>query len=175
PTGKNYPDFFGGITNTFRYQNFDLTAQFVYQLGNTIYDDAGKRLVGNMGFSWNQMTKTLDRWTEPGQDTDVPRLTLKGNRDINTDRFIYNGDFLRLRQLTIGYTLPKELTEGMGFSTFRVYLTGINLLTFTSFPGWDPEVVRDHNGDQQRNGNQGVTYLTPPQAQTYTLGINVDF
>ena len=175
PTGKNYPDFFGGITNTFRYENFDFTTQFVYQIGNTIYDDAGKRLVGNMGFSWNQMTKTLERWTEPGQETDVPRLTLKGNRDINTDRFIYNGDFLRLRQLTIGYTLPKSMSEGMGFSTFRIYLTGINLLTFTSFPGWDPEVVRDHNGDQQRNGNQGVTYLTPPQAQTYNVGINVDF
>jgi hypothetical protein len=147
----------------------------VYQIGNTIYDDAGKRLVGNMGFSWNQMTKTLDRWTEPGQETDVPRLTLKGNRDINSDRFIYNGDFLRLRQLTIGYTLPKSMSEGMGFSTFRIYLTGINLLTFTSFPGWDPEVVRDHSGDQQRNGNQGVTYLTPPQAQTFNVGINVDF
>lgn len=175
PTSKNYPDIFGGITNTLKFGNFDIIAQFVYQLGNSIYDDAGKRLVGNIGFGWNQMDLTLNRWQQPGDITDVPRLTLKQNRDINSDRFIYNGDFLRLRMLTIGYTLPKETSQSMGFSNMRVYLTGINLLTFTSYPGWDPEVVRDHSTDQQRNGNQGVTYLTPPQARTYTLGINVDF
>ena len=175
PTGKNYPDAFGGITNTFRFDNFDISTQFVYQIGNSIYDDAGKRLVGNMGFGWNQMEMTLDRWQKTGDETSIPKLTLTKNRDINTDRFIYNGDFLRLRLLTIGYTLPKSMIQGMGFSSLRVYITGTNLLTFTKYPGWDPEVVRDHNGDQQRNGNQGVTYLTPPQATSYNLGINVDF
>jgi hypothetical protein len=53
-------------------------------------------------------------------------------------------------------------------------MTAQNILTFTNFPGWDPEVVRDHTTDQQRNGNQGVTYLTPPQARSFIFGVNVE-
>ncbi|MFM7774180.1 MAG: hypothetical protein ACKO9V_04925, partial [Candidatus Kapaibacterium sp.] len=176
PTGKNYPDAFGGITNTFRYAGFDVSVLFTYQIGNSIYDDAGKRLVGNIAQDggWNQMTLTEQRWQKPGDQTDVSRLTLKGARDINTDQHLYSADFLRLRNLTIGYTLPNAMTNDLGLNRLRVYMTAQNILTFTSYPGWDPEVVRDHTTDQQRNGNQGVTYLTPPQARSFIFGVNLE-
>ncbi len=176
PTGKNYPDFFGGFTNNFRWKNFDLSILINFSFGNKIYDDAGKRLVGNIGFGWNQMTKTLDRWQKPGDVTDVPRLSLSDNRDINTDRFIYDGSFIRLRNVTLGYTLPTSITQDWGVSRLRVYVTAINpALLYNNFPGWDPELVRDHGNDQQRNGNQSVTYLAPPQAKTISFGVNLDF
>ncbi|MFN9777121.1 MAG: SusC/RagA family TonB-linked outer membrane protein [Candidatus Kapaibacterium sp.] len=176
PTGKNYPDAFGGITNTFRYAGFDVSVLFTYQIGNSIYDDAGKRLVGNISQDggWNQMTITEERWQNPGDQTNVARLTLKGARDINTDQHLYSADFLRLRNLTIGYTLPTATSNSLGLNRLRVYMTAQNILTFTNFPGWDPEVVRDHTTDQQRNGNQGVTYLTPPQARSFIFGVNVE-
>ncbi|MFM8770739.1 MAG: SusC/RagA family TonB-linked outer membrane protein [Candidatus Kapaibacterium sp.] len=174
--GNPYPTWFGAFTNTINWKGFDLTAMIYYQFGNQIYDDAAKRQVGNLGSNFNQVKdQTERRWQKEGDVTDVPRLSLTENYDINTDRFIYDGSFVRLRQLTLGYTIPGDYLEMSGLSSLRVYLTGQNLLTWTNYPGWDPEIMRDQDGAQGRNLGAGVTYLTPPQAKQLVIGINAGF
>jgi len=176
PLGNPYPTFFGSFTNTFTFSGFDVTAMIYYQFGSQIYDDAAKRQVGNLASNFNQNRDlTSPRWQKEGDVTDVPRLSLTENYDINTDRFLYDGSFVRLRQLTVGYTLPTDIAESLGMSRLRVYVTGQNLLTWTKYPGWDPEIMRDQDGAQGRNLGAGVSYLTPPQARQMVVGVNVGF
>ncbi len=174
--GNPYPTWFGSLTNTFNYAGFDVTAMVYYQFGNQIYDDAAKRQVGNLASNFNQNKDlTEPRWQNEGDVTNVPRLSLTENYDINTDRFLYDGSFIRLRQLTVGYTLPSDIVDGSGFASLRVYATGQNLWTWTKYPGWDPEIMRDQDGAQGRNLGAGVTYLTPPQARQLVIGITAGF
>ena len=177
--GKPYPDFIGGITNTMNYRGFDLSFLFIFSYGNQIYDDAGKRLVGRIN-GWNQSRMVLDRWRQPGDITDIPRLTLDGalsgiETDRNTDEFLYDGSYLRLKQLTFGYNFPEAVTKAMHIKNLRLYFVGTNLLTFTKYPGSDPEIFRDMENVMQKNLSPSVTYLTPPQAMTFSLGVNVTF
>ena len=177
--GKPYPDFIGGITNTMNYRGFDLSILFIFSYGNQIYDDAGKRLVGRIN-GWNQSRMVLDRWRQPGDITDIPRLTLDGalsgiETDRNTDEFLYDGSYLRLKQLTFGYNFPEAVTKAMHIKNLRLYFVGTNLLTFTKYPGSDPEIFRDMENVMQKNLSPSVTYLTPPQAMTFSLGVNVTF
>ncbi len=178
-TGKPYPDFIGGLTNTFSYKGFDLSLLFNFSYGNEIYDDAGKRLVGRIN-GWNQSRMVLDRWREPGDITDIPRLTYDGalsgiETDRNTTEFLYDGSYLRLKQLSFSYSLPAKVLEKIHVKNLRIILSGTNLLTFTKYPGSDPEIFRDMENVMQKNLSPSVTYLTPPQAKTMNLGVNLTF
>lgn len=177
--GKPYPDFIGGITNTMSFKGFDLSFLFNFSYGNQIYDDAGKRLVGRIN-GWNQSRMVLDRWRQPGDITDVPRLTLDGalsgiETDRNTDEFLYDGSYFRLKQLTFGYNFPETVTQKLHMKKLRLYFAGTNLLTFTRYPGSDPEIFRDMENVMQKNLSPSVTYLTPPQAMTFNVGLNITF
>ena len=177
--GKPYPDFIGGINNTMSYRGFDLSFLFNFSYGNQIYDDAGKRLVGRIN-GWNQSRMVLDRWRQPGDITDIPRLTLDGalsgiETDRNTDEFLYDGSYLRLKQLTFGYNFPESVVQKMHVKNLRLYFAATNLLTFTKYPGSDPEIFRDMENVMQKNLSPSVTYLTPPQAMTFNVGLNVTF
>jgi TonB-dependent starch-binding outer membrane protein SusC len=89
---------------------------------------------------------------------------------------LYSADFVRLRTASLAYNLPSELCSSIGLNSIRVSVTGFNLLTFTPFPYWDPEVVRDTpDGAQDRNFSQGVTFLAPPQARSINFGLNIGF
>jgi TonB-dependent starch-binding outer membrane protein SusC len=182
PLGQPYPIAFGAITNTFTYAGFDLMFLINFSIGNSIYDDAAKRQVANPGFNWNQrVNETADRWQKEGDVTTVPRLTLAQNgdqsdaRDINTDRWIYDGTFARLRQVTLGYRIPASALETLGLTNVRIYFTATNPLVISRFPGWDPEIFRDVYSAREANLGASVTYLTPPPAKGYTLGISVGF
>ncbi len=174
--GQPYPTVVGGMTNIFRYKGFDLTVLVNFSVGNSLYDDAAKRQVGAVSFRWNQrVNETEMRWKKDGDDASVPRLSLTENRDINIDRWLYDGSFVRVRQITLGYRLPQSLLESIGLTNVRIYATASNPFTFTKYPGWDPEVQRDQYGAQGANLGASVTYLTPPQAQGFTFGLNVGF
>jgi TonB-linked SusC/RagA family outer membrane protein len=182
PIGSPYPLFYGGLTNTFNFLGFDLTILFNFSYGNKVYDDAGKNLIGNMNQRWNQMRDiTLTRWQKPGDVTTVPRLTLNSDgrpedrRDRNSDRFVYDASFVRLRNVVIGYSLPKDLIEPLGLSRVRLYVSGTNLLLFSPYPGWDPEITRENANPLEQNLRQGSTFLHPPQARTVLFGINIGF
>jgi len=180
PLGQPYPTLFGGLTNTFRYKGIELSFTFNFSFGNNIYDDAAKWTAfgtfGGLGTLNQRRDITLTRWRQEGDVTTIPALTTQSiYNDFNTDRHLFSGDFVRLRSLTLAYNLPQEICEALGLASIRVSANGFNLLTFTAFPYWDPEVVRDVQGAQDRNFSQGVTFLAPPQAQVINFGINVGF
>ncbi len=178
--GNVVPDAVGGITNIFEYQNFDLNILFTYTIGGNIYDDAAKRQLG-VFTNWNMRREILSRWRKPGDEAAYPRLTLSpqtyGNMgsewQYNTDQWLYDASFLRLKNVTFGYNVNVENVSWL--SQMRVFFAGTNLWTLTRYPGWDPEIVRDHNGPQGRNISPNVTYLPPPQERVFSVGLNMGF
>jgi hypothetical protein len=173
--GNPYPDYFGGITNTFSYKGLEVSAFFNFELGHQIFDDAGKFLAGGFDGNWNQYAEVKDRWQEPGDVTDVQRLEYGAdaadNRGYNSTRYLHDADYLRLKRVSISYTLPSSLLSEFGGRNVNVFARGFNLLTLTDFEFGDPELNRDSSG----NITQGVTYLTPPQAKRVTVGVNIGF
>ncbi len=181
--GNILPKVIGGITNTFKYNDFDFSFLWTFSIGNDIYDDAAKRQMGVVT-DWNMRTDIFDRWRSPGDaDAAFPQLTMTmlnwgGNDNFwqnNSSIWLYNGSYARLKNLTLGYNydITKEKSP---IDKVRIYLNATNLLTITQYPGWDPEVARDRESAQQRNaGGFGVSYLTPPQERTFNLGVNVTF
>ncbi|QHJ06857.1 SusC/RagA family TonB-linked outer membrane protein [Hymenobacter busanensis] len=183
PVGRPFPKLQGGLDNTFTFAGLDLSFLFVGTWGNKIYDDGGKYQNGGRLGSWNQTARLLDRWQQPGDNAGMPRVTLRPfNPDNNnTTQWLYDGSYVRLRTVQLGYTLPKGITDKMHVTRLRVYVTGTNVLTFTKFPGWDPEVVRyaDAGGGLERNNQANISfsapYLPTPQARTLQAGFNLGF
>ena len=178
--GKVLPDAIGGITNTFRYKGFDLNFLFVYSIGGNIYDSSSKRQLGVVD-EWNKTTQIFDRWQEAGDEATYAKLTLDaanlGSTTpwINTDLWLHDASYARLRNLTIGYTLSRQMVERMKLSSCRISFTGSNLLTFTNYPGIDPEIARDFENPTDRNMSPNISYLTPPQEKTFTFTVNLTF
>lgn len=167
------PKYVGGFDNTFRFKNFELNALFTYQLGFYIYYGtyAGLR---DQRF-WNNSTDVLRRWTKPGEITDMPK-TYFGDNISNGSSFpldinVYKGDFVKLRTLTLSYNLPSSLLDKVKINNLRLYVAANNLLTFTSYPGPDPEVSSNGNGTT----NQGIDRNTVVNQRTITVGLNVGF
>lgn len=170
--GNALPKFFGGFNNNITWRNFDAGILFNFQYGNKVLnlnrffgEGGGTRDANRVIFA-----SQLNRWTTPGQITDVPRVTAYGNNytlDQNS-RFLEDGSFIRLRSLTAGYTLPKQLTQKVGVQALRIYFVGTNLLLFTKYTGADPE------GNVTSNAQvQGLDLGTPPQPTTLQLGVNI--
>jgi hypothetical protein len=89
--------------------------------------------------------------------------------------FLYDASYLRLRELSIGYNIPSTTMQRVGLRNARVFLTGMNLLTFTKYPGGDPEIARDFENPTDRNLSPNITYLTPPQQKSVIIGLNINF
>lgn len=170
--GNALPKFFGGFTNSITWKNFDASFLFNYQYGNKVLnlnrffgEGGGTRDANRVIFA-----SQLQRWTTPGQITDVPRVTAYGNNytlDQNS-RFLEDGSFIRLKSLTVGYTIPKTWTQHVGIQALRVYFVGTNLLLFTKYTGPDPEANVTANAQ-----TQGLDLGTPPQPTTLQLGVNI--
>jgi hypothetical protein len=172
------------------FKNFDFSAFFQGVYGNKLFNGT-KVLTQGMLRLFNAGTEVMNAWTHEGQDTDVPRA-ISGDPNQNaraSTRFIENGSYLRLKALTIGYTLPlNNLTKG-NISQLRIYVTGQNLLTFTKYTGYDPEVAAYFpNGTNGLPGtpgaggtstsgllNNGVDYGLVPQPRTFLAGIQINF
>ncbi|PKD42732.1 SusC/RagA family TonB-linked outer membrane protein [Rhodohalobacter barkolensis] len=173
--GDPNPDFVGGLGNRFSYKNFDLNVllQFVY--GNDIYNGGGRYQSANGDFFDNQTKDQLNRWQEPGDITDVPEARLFGGNGSNpSSRYIHDASYLRLKNVVLGYTLPQSALDRMGLRRVRLYVSGVNLLTFTDYPGWDPEVNTDLYS-QSNNLNIGNEFYSVPQARTISFGVNIGF
>lgn len=178
--GDGLPDVIGGITNSFSYKGWDLTILATYSLGAKIFDSSGKRQMGVVT-DWNMRAEILDRWQQPGDDSFFPRLTLdettyslpSGFPWWNTSLFIFDADYLRLKNIAIGYNF--SLKPESRLNSLRVSANVTNLFTITNFPGLDPELVRDFENAQDRNLSPNVTYLTPPQERSYNFSISTTF
>jgi len=181
PAGTLQPDFYGGITNTFSWKSWSLSALLFFKSGGMLYDDAAKRQLGVVTTDWNMRPLIYDRWQKPGDIARYPRLTNTmlnwgGNDNAwqnNHSLWLYDASYMRLRNVTLSYVIRGKQKNA---PSYRIYVTGNNLLTFTKYPGWDPEVARDRTNDQQRNvGGFGVTYLTAPQEKSWVFGLELDF
>lgn len=172
PCGKPSPDFIGGITNNFSYKNIDLSFLISFVYGNTLYDDPAKRQLGDYT-RIAQRKDVLDAWSPSNPDSDKPAIF---NEAVNSDLYLYDASFIRLRSVTLGYKLSENYCKKLKLGSFRIYLSGTNLLTFTKYPGWDPEVLRNVDTNSQA-GNvsfAGPSFQTP-QAKTFTLGVQFTF
>lgn len=170
--GNPNPDFIGGLGNRFSYKNFDLDIQTQFVYGNDLYNIAGFFQSVNGDYFDNQTIDQLNYWKKPGDITMVPQPRLyAGNGAGKSSRWVENGSYLRLKAVTFGYNLPKKLLNKLKMQNARVYASGLNLLTFTNYTGYDPEV----NATYVNNVNLGHDFYTSPQARTITFGFNVVF
>lgn len=177
--GSAVPDYFGGITNNFAYKGFDLSVFFQYSVGNEVYA-MWKELdgAGNLGSGANNNAIAQDvaddRWTGAGTSNTVPRAVYGAAGTYNaqrSSRYLEDGSYLRLKTLNFGYTLPSTLVDRVGLRKVRVYATGQNLLTFTDYSGFDPEV----SSNAQDAVTAGNDQATLPQLRSFTLGVNIGF
>jgi TonB-dependent starch-binding outer membrane protein SusC len=165
-TGDPNPDFTTGMTNTFSFKGFDLSIFLQAVYGNDVFNGTRIYLESGSGED-NQTTTMLRRWMKPGDITDVPRA---GDGAISS-RFIENGSFLRIKNISIGYSFPKTLLKKTGIKSARIYVSGQNLYTFTTYTGMDPEV--NYFGND--NIILGTDFFTYPQSRTIMVGLNVGF
>ncbi|HLO92011.1 MAG TPA: TonB-dependent receptor [Lentimicrobium sp.] len=166
--GSGQPDFIFGWTNTFSYKKFDLSIFFQGSYGNEIYNASRVDLEG-MFDSKNQLTTVLNRWTPENRNTDIPRARFQNLDNVrNSSRFIEDGSYMRLKSATLSYRL---LDNYKFIKVLSLYVTGENLLTFTKYSGFDPEVNAYGNSAVEL----GIDYGTYPQARSIILGVNVNF
>ena len=171
--GDPNPDFTGGIGNNFSFKGFDLSFLVQGVFGNDIYNGGGQYMSasGSNGYD-NQTIDQLNSWKKPGDITMVPqaRGAFSGNGVSASSRYLDNGSYLRVKNITLGYTLPKNLVNSIKLQNIKVYASAINLVTLTKYKGWDPEVNSD---DYANNITQGYDFYAAPQAKTITFGINI--
>ncbi len=175
--GSANPDFIFGFTNTFTYKKFDLTVFIHGAVGNQLLN------MSRMNLEWNRTTKALNRWSTTNTDTDIPRNGFyysKYGGYINS-HFIEDASFLRMKNITLGYTVPANLKF---FQSFRLYGTVENLFTITKYSGWDPEVdtkgyesnsTGSPAGGQTANAGAGMDYNSYPSMRSFTIGLNLNF
>ncbi|WP_420603089.1 SusC/RagA family TonB-linked outer membrane protein [Flagellimonas sp.] len=190
--GNAFPDVFGGINNTFRYKNFDMTIFSNFSIGNDIYSawrsggflsggSAGSIRVGGgvegLGFSQFGLLKETaeNRWTGPNTSNTVPRAIAGGtgaafHNNQASSRWVEDGSFFRIKNITLGYTLPKDVSNKLSVDLLRFYVTGNNLFTFTDYSGYDPEA-----SDSSDPRTFGADFLTAPPLRTVILGLNLNF
>jgi len=171
--GTPNPKFIFGFGNTVSYKGFDLSFLFQGVFGNQVMNGGGGFMSASFDWFDNQSRDQLDRWQKPGDVTNVPQLRLGyGNGISASSRYIYDADYIRLKNVTIGYNLPSSILRKLKLASTRFYVTGVNLATFTDYPGWDPEVNTDYRSG---NRNQGSDFYAAPQIKNISVGLNVGF
>jgi hypothetical protein len=171
--GSPWPDYEGGWTNTLTFRGIDLTGFVQFSRGNEIFN-ANRIYMDQYGSGGdNHTTRALNRWTPDNPNATEPRAVW-ADPNLNTrdsDRFIEDGSYVRLKNIVLGYTLPGSVSGRFGFRTARLYVQGQNVWTGTDYSGFDPEV---HYAGQT-SISRGTDFYTLPQARVFTFGINVGF
>ena len=170
--GKPLPDFFGGLTNRFRYGNFDLTIFNTFSVGNDVYA-TGMGGIDAVGHNNYGMRKDIaaNRWTGPGTNNSIPRAMISTHNTQASTYLLHDGSYFKFKDVTLGYTLPSNLTQKLNISNMRVYLSAQNLWTISSYPGYDPEVSYSVNNSK----TMGEDAMTVPQLRTFVCGFNLTF
>jgi hypothetical protein len=185
------PTYFGGLNNSLSYKGFNLSFLFVFQGGNYIYDE-GERSRTSVGTGRNVLDEDYagNYWTTSNKNADYPALVwnntytyddetgteVTNSFSASTDRFLYKGDFIRLRQLQLAYNIPGSVTNRINLDNIRIFVSGNNLFTITKYPGLDPEVINASGSASNRNLVQGVASARMmPQIRSFTMGVTLDF
>ena len=165
--GSSIPSHFGGFTNTLSYKGLTLEIFFQYQYGNETYLQAQQYLEAYGFGDENNTVNQLARWTTPGQITDVPKPFGGSGTEIGglsprqlSDRFIQTASYVRLKQLTLSYSLPSSIVSKAKMSGVNLFVQGLNLVTWTNFRGDDPENAIGNNLNQYPNPRQVTAGVT---------------
>lgn len=167
--GNSLPKHYGGLGNTFTYKNFQLSAFLQWSYGNDILN-ANRLVFENMAVpNQNQLATTVNRWRPDNQNTTMHRAGGQGFEDISS-RIVEDGSYLRLKTVNFSYNLPKDVLEKFKISDLKVYLAAQNLITWTNYTGFDPDVSVVNSLIMQ-----GVDYSAYPKHRTLSLGLNITF
>lgn len=165
------PQYSGGFGTRIQWKGFFADANFYFAGGHKIYENFAQHYFRTNSFtlgSYNGITELMDRWQQPGDVTDVPRLSYATNDNFwnTSSRHLYDGDYIRLKNLAVGYSLPADMVRSMGVDGLTLTLRGTNIATWVKDPGLklDPEVRA-----------AGFALLTTPPVKTYSLGVNLKF
>jgi TonB-linked SusC/RagA family outer membrane protein len=167
--GNAQPKFQGGITNTLSYLNFDLTVFFQGNYGNKLFNQ-NKQQLELLSGQQNASITALERWT-PSNPTNEVQRAFEDPAPVNTSRYVEDASFLRLKNLSLGYNLPKSVASKIRASHIKVYIQAQNLITWTKYTGFDPEVSRN----EQSTLTQGIDYSIYPASKSYLAGLSISF
>ncbi len=167
--GDANPSFFGSFTNNLNWKGIDFSFQLNYSFGRKIYGNSlryDEQIGGSYGENFTEYVYE-NHWKQPGDITSVPRLEAFGAAGKHSSQFLMNGNYLKLRNITLGYTFPTELTEKFYVTRLRVYVQADNLYTWgaSNYRGFDPASV----------GANGVQWWNFPQSRNVVFGVNVSF
>ncbi|NSL88384.1 TonB-dependent receptor [Chitinophaga sp. Mgbs1] len=174
PYKNTNPKILGGWDNTFRYKSFELNILLTYQAGFSIYYGSRAGMLDQR--FWNNTTDVLRRWQKPGDVTDIPKVVFGDNVSNGTSYVltsnVFKGDFIKLRNVGLTYTLPARFTNSIHLSGgAKIYAKASNLAVITKYPGPDPEV----SGNGNNVSGQGIDRNTLANGRSYTLGLNINF
>lgn len=168
--GNAIPKWYGGITNTFNYKNIDLSFMLQFNYGNDIYNATRLYATQTRSGRRNMMAEVADRWTETNASNKVPSAKGYITNDVYS-RFVEDGSFLRLKNITLGYTLPQKWTKKAYISKLRVYASGQNLFCVSGYSGYDPEVSTAGSNPM----TPGLDWGAYPKSRVFTFGIDLQF
>lgn len=181
--GLSNPTWYGGFNNSFRYKNLDGTIFFTFSGGNKVYNRTRQESLNQQGFA-GAGRELLDRWTTPGQVTDVPKLYFNSDDyalqagNLNS-RFLENGNFLRAQNITLGYTFNPAMLSAIHARSFRIFAQVQNAFVITAYTGLDPEISNINTGNfltndvQASNIQSGLDFNANPIPRTFTFGLNI--
>ena len=176
--GSPLPDFAGGFTANFNYKNFDFSFFLEGVYGNEIYWQAAHDIEGfYRGFNLTENVYD-ERWTGPGTSDTQPRVswTAAGyNNKLPSTRFLFDGSYLRLKNVTLGYTFDNSLIKKVEMKSLKIFISGQNLYTITNYPGLDPEMQTSDNAKTEGDVAVGIDWGTYPSARVFSIGLNVGF
>jgi TonB-linked SusC/RagA family outer membrane protein len=166
--GNPQPNYYGGFTNTISMGAFDLRGFLQFSQGGKVLNQQRIFMDDGGATSDNKIANVYNRWQKAGDITDVPKMGATGASLSNSSRFVEDGSFVRLGEVTLGFKLPARLIQAGRFDHARLYVSGRNLKTWTDYSGYNPDV----NSNSTSNIVQGVDYYSYPLARTFTIGVN---
>ncbi len=169
--GSPHPDYWGGLTNELSFKGVDLRAVFEFSYGAEVFN--AMRIFGDDGGYYydNKFGNARNRWQKPGDITNEPRASYLGDSGARqvSSRFVEDGSYIRLQEVTLGYRLPAAVTSALRLKNARVYVTGHNLKLWTDYSGYDPDV--NSNGSGSITG-LGTDFYAYPRTRSISLGIS---
>jgi TonB-linked SusC/RagA family outer membrane protein len=170
--GDPNPDFIYGINSSIKYKNFQFKLFIQGTYGNDIYSFSLLNQTMDYGFGLNTLREVLyDHWTPDNTNAKYPRIS-RTTAPLMSDRFVYDGSYLRLKNVELAYNIPVKRAGLSFFNNAQIYISGQNLLTLTSYPWFDPDV---NSSGGSSSINQGIDYYTYPTAKSITFGVKLGF
>jgi hypothetical protein len=163
--GNPIPEFIYGFSAGLDYGGFDFSIEFNGQSGNDLINAKKMARFGN----YNYEVSYLERWNGEGTSNFEPRVTNSGHNYEFSTRFVEDGSYMRLRNVQLGYTLPQNVSDRMHLQSLRIYVSGTNLVTWTDFTGYSPEV------SSENVLSVGIDHGSYPVSKTLIAGLNISF